>query len=81
MGPQGPRTVSLRTWFTSPHVGEQLRILYWPDAPDELTVDQFWERHYGSVMVLTAFVAAALIQVRAAKKSRSRATTGSLLRD
>jgi putative exporter of polyketide antibiotics len=65
---------TLRAWYCHLKPGQQLRILYRPSDPEDVVLDSFWQRHYGSMVALALFVIVAIgeILAQAMKDARER---------
>jgi hypothetical protein len=51
-----PIEATIRTFCYHLHPGQSVPVLYLPNDPKSVELDQFWQRHYGSVMALTSFM-------------------------
>jgi hypothetical protein len=47
---------TIRTFHYHLPVGQSVPVLYLPNDPQAVDLDEFWQRHYGSVMALTSFM-------------------------
>jgi hypothetical protein len=50
-----PIEATIRTFCYHLHPGQSVPVLYLPNDPKSVELDQFWQRHYGSIMALTSF--------------------------
>ena len=66
---------TLRAWFCRLRRGQQVGILYLPDDPGDVVLDDFWQRHYGSTFALALFAILAVLEARGLADRRRRQAT------
>ena len=73
-------SATLRAWYCHLTPGQYVRVLYLPGHSEDVVLDRFWQRHYGSILALAAFTILVIAEAwRFAEWRRRRAIP--LLRD